>query len=676
MSNKIKIFLSTLLLAILPFYGAIYTKANIIWPVSVLMYNLGLFYLVSAISKRPMRLVFYYIVASAFFVFESAYFVSFYLQNHGFNEAFFYHLRPDIIYAGVGEHLVLLLIVVIIYLGALISPTLEILRGRSSKGLISLVWCCVVVFGLVVSPSVSSFAHYLHNSKKENLELYTAFPEIKDNELTVEFEKSNRLNIVLIYLESLEQRFFDTTVFKGLVPNLKVIREQSVDFINVAQGVGAGWTIGGIVASQCAYPLTVNHNVDPNDMNIFGEFLPKATCLGDLLAEDGYELVFIGGADKRFAGKEKFLLAHGYKQVLGLNDLKGNLSDDSYVTPWGLYDDTLYEEAIEKFQELSLKSNPFLLTVLTLDSHGYDGYMSGSCQPYQVVNNSMLNSLHCSDQLVAQFINQIRSSPYSNDTLVVVVSDHLAMRNRATPLLEKSSEPRRLTFFINTADKITTKNSNPGVHYDIAPTILDFLGYKINSQMGFGKPLTKGPGYLPEKFGENEWPEFSQKIMAVGNSLWENETVIDKNGISFTASNLKLKIGEKDYDLSAGGFIDVPTTVVYLFNLKTLQVEKIHTYPLEQGLTENKLGELLLDNKDKLALVIGRARFLKGFSDPYLHPDQWALFFGKPDSGEFLSQSITGDFFISPEMIGKMVQGQVDELLVRQRQISLGILAQ
>ena len=47
MAQEIKIFLSVILLTLLPFYGAIYTKADISWPVSVLMYNLSFFYLVS-----------------------------------------------------------------------------------------------------------------------------------------------------------------------------------------------------------------------------------------------------------------------------------------------------------------------------------------------------------------------------------------------------------------------------------------------------------------------------------------------------------------------------------------------------------------------------------------------------------------------------------------------------
>ena len=85
---------------------------------------------------------------------------------------------------------------------------------------------------------------------------------------------------------------------------------------------------------------------------------------------------------------------------------------------------------------------------------------------------------------------------------------------------------------------------------------------------------------------------------------------------------------------------------------------------------------MLLNNKDKLALVISRSKNLVGFSDPSLQPDQWVLFFGKPKSLEFLLKPITGDFFIPSETIEKMTQSQPSERLIRQRHLALEVSAQ
>ncbi|MDX2480485.1 MAG: sulfatase-like hydrolase/transferase [Desulfuromusa sp.] len=645
------------------------TDAPFIWPISVLLYNIGLIFSFANIPQRWARIISYNLVSATFFIIEASFFLSFYVQNSGFNEAFFYHLRPDLLYAGLSEHLTSLSMIVACMFGFLIMSSFSLKENRPLQSWIQTVSIIVVFLGLFISPPAKDLVLFFENRSlaTEDGALFEDFPELQGSSAKIEFSLSKRLNIVLIYAESLEQSFFDEKLFPNLLTNLKKVKEKSINFSNVDQGTGAGWTIGGIVASQCAYPLAVEHEVDPNDLNIFDKFLPKATCLGDLLEKDGYHLSFLGGADARFGGKEKFLRSHGYEEVLGFNDLKSRLVDDTYVTPWGLFDDTLFDYAIEKFVALNNEKSPFLLTLLTLDSHGFEGYKSKSCENYQLGENSILNSIHCSDQLVSKFIEQIRSSAYSENTLIIVVSDHLAMRNKASSLLESSIKPRRLTFFINTPEQRSEENSNPGLHYDIAPTILDIIGYDIDGQMGFGKPLALGSGYLPGKLGQDKWQKHSTKIMAIGNDLWDDEVVLDGNGIDFLSSMLFLTIGGREFDLKAGGFIDVPSTILFLFDNSTLALEKIYTFPLEQGLSRETLGEILLQNKTKLAMVISRSKYLAGFSDQHLNPDQWIFFFGRPGSDYVSGGPITGDFLIPFDLIKKLSHSKIDDRVVRER---------
>jgi len=285
---------------------------------------------------------------------------------------------------------------------------------------------------------------------------------------------------------------------------------------------------------------------------MFDEFLPKATCLGDLLQKDGYRLTFMGGADARFAGKGDFLGSHGYREILDLNVLLESLSDKSYQNPWGIFDDTLFDNAIDKFKVLSRARAPFLPTLLTLDNHGPVGYLSKSCGNYDTGDNSSLNAVHCSDRLISGFIEKIRNSTYSDNTVIIVLSDHLAMRNKATPLLKASQQPPRLTFFVNTPDGQKSRNTNPGLHYDIAPTILDLLGYRVNGALGFGAPLTRGAGYLPGRFGTDGWKQQTATLMAIAGSLWDNDVTLDRDGIKFTVTDLTLAMGGRKFDLHAG----------------------------------------------------------------------------------------------------------------------------
>ena len=82
-------------------------------------------------------------------------------------------------------------------------------------------------------------------------------------------------NIVWLYLESLERTYLDESLFPGLMPNLGSLEEESVSFTNVHQIYGTGWTIAGMVASQCGIPL-VTPNGNKNSMSGMDQFLPGA----------------------------------------------------------------------------------------------------------------------------------------------------------------------------------------------------------------------------------------------------------------------------------------------------------------------------------------------------------------------------------------------------------------
>jgi phosphoglycerol transferase len=122
-------------------------------------------------------------------------------------------------------------------------------------------------------------------------------------------------NLVLVYAESLEDAYGKPAVFgEDLLKSLR--SKRSVSFGRLQPTPGTGWTIAGIVASQCGIPLRpVIH--DPNDMGASGEFLPSITCLGDILKAHGYVNVFMGGASLSFAGKGLFLRSHGYEETWG-----------------------------------------------------------------------------------------------------------------------------------------------------------------------------------------------------------------------------------------------------------------------------------------------------------------------------------------------------------------------
>ena len=293
-------------------------------------------------------------------------------------------------------------------------------------------------------------------------------------------------NLVYIYAESLERTYFNESIFPGLIKYLRYIESISTSFVQIKEIVGTQWTIAGIVATQCGIPLsTPSHG---NSMSGMDRFLPNAICTGDLLSKNGYNLSYLSGSSLNFAGTGNFFQSHGFNDIVGIDELKKDID----ASGWGLHDDILFEIASEKFQSLSEKDKPFGLFISTLDTHNPYGRKSAACKniKYKKGNNTILNAVACSDYLIAEFILKIWKSEFGKNTVIVITSDHLAMRNTATSLLE--SGERNNLFIVFDPRKADSQEKGvivekKGTMLDVMPTLMPFLGF--DTELGLGRNL-------------------------------------------------------------------------------------------------------------------------------------------------------------------------------------------
>lgn len=174
--------------------------------------------------------------------------------------------------------------------------------------------------------------------------------------------------------------------------------------------------------------------------------------------------------------------------MLGRDELLPKIKDPDYRSYWGLYDDSLFELVYSRFEELATQPEPFALVTLTLDTHHPAGDVSRSMAhiKYGEGENPMLNAVAASDKLLSQFIRRIRGHPEAADTVIVIASDHLAMRNAASQQL--SQGPRRnLLLVLDPDGPKGVTSEEPGSTLDIAPTIFPYLGWQ--AEIGLGRDL-------------------------------------------------------------------------------------------------------------------------------------------------------------------------------------------
>lgn len=299
---------------------------------------------------------------------------------------------------------------------------------------------------------------------------------------TVAVHGARTKNLVLIYMESLEAAYANPGLFGAdrIAPLTQLPGES---FARYRQAPGTGFTIAAIVATQCALPLERMGIFDVNTQGqVVDNFLPRATCLSDILERQGYHNVFMGGASLSFAGKGKFLHTHHYDEAYGKEDWVARGADPRRMNGWGLYDDDLFAHARDKLRELHAQGKPFNLTLLTVDTHEPEGYQSRDCkvrgEPFEGV-------VECSAREVADFVAFIKQSGYLEDTNVVVLGDHLARKNPVADKLETLPERYIFNKFISQAPM--HKNREEIVHFDLLPTVLEFIGFDAQGrQMGLG----------------------------------------------------------------------------------------------------------------------------------------------------------------------------------------------
>jgi phosphoglycerol transferase len=290
-------------------------------------------------------------------------------------------------------------------------------------------------------------------------------------------------NLVLIYVESLEQDYANKSAFgRDLLAPLTALNGTS--FADYQQVPGTGWTIAAIVATQCGVPLERVTIFDGNTQGqALSSFLKNAVCLTDLLAQRGYRNVFMGGASTNFAGKDKFLNQHHYHEIYGREEWLKSGVPASAMNGWGLYDADLFSRAKTKLRELSASGQKFNLTLLTVDTHEPEGHLSTSCANKGF--SGFDGVVSCTAQEVAEFVRYARDNGYLADTNIVILGDHLSRKNPLTPQLSQLPERTIFNSFISSA--APAPNRKQLLHFDLMPTILEFTGYTVpDGRMGLG----------------------------------------------------------------------------------------------------------------------------------------------------------------------------------------------
>ena len=493
-------------------------------------------------------LVFVYLGMSAFYI------VADYFTGEGINDAVIFHLRYGLDGSGFGDYYLIIALGVGLFIVSLMSSIAYYrILGAQKVTHFSRVKQILVVFLLVcawaIHPSFSMLYGTLLKSVGYESALAREYSFLDYYQTpTLEANSEEHPNLVYIFAESFETTYFDEKIFPSLVTHLRALESQNTTFSDIRQVFGTGWTIAGMTSALCGIPLvtptTNEHSPQGNSMSKMSTFYSGAVCMSDLLHQEGYKMVYRSGSELAFAGVDKLYKTHHFDDVKGIKELKPLLKDVAYQTPWGLYDDTLFDISLNDSKRLSKSKQKFALFISTMDTHHPYGHVSKSCQKqtYGKGDNSMLNAVACSDELIARFIKQIQESPYGKNTIIVVGSDHLSMHNMAIDELMKG-ERRNQLMILDPRQTEAKRVEKTGSTLDISATLLPFLGY--DAKMGLGRNLL-----LEEKSLVEEFDNVDKLLSAWHKDIarfWEFPKIEDD--VVIDTKKQMMKLGKTGYSL-------------------------------------------------------------------------------------------------------------------------------
>lgn len=133
------------------------------------------------------------------------------------------------------------------------------------------------------------------------------------------------------------------------------------------------------------------------------------------LKDEGYDLKYYYGGDINFTNQKSYLVSHGFEASNIISDKDFPLS--KRLSKWGAHDEEVYKVVLQDLQQEN-SAQPFFKYIQTSSSH----------EPFEVpfhrLKSKEKNALAYADSCLNDFVDQFRSTPYWDNSIIVLCADH------------------------------------------------------------------------------------------------------------------------------------------------------------------------------------------------------------------------------------------------------------
>lgn len=379
-----------------------------------------------------------------------------------------------------GALLVAILLSIILVRGGFQSIPLEPLHAQqlsdSHKATLALNGSYNALFNLINKDQVKAVEIRMPKGLDVETTLRSMYPQVPTSNTTRQEWKPN---IIFIMLESWPAMYMKSYGYdKDTTPFFDSLRKKSLTTLEMI--AGGHRTTEGMFASLCSAQNPLGQTIAQSQLQNY-----EYRCLPHMLRDKGYHTAFFQGSNKNTSGTGAFAQLLGFTDSFG----KADITERNYEeNDWGVYDQDLYQYVYE-----ALKTNdaPVLFGINTNTTH--DIAIPENITPAferSASNPKTLNSINFADQALQDFFNKVENDKDVGDTLWVIFADHTA------GLKTSRLNNYRIPFLVYNKERVTAHFvERVASQRDIAPTILDLLGY--NSPAHFSGKTLNGSEHPP-----------------------------------------------------------------------------------------------------------------------------------------------------------------------------------
>lgn len=263
------------------------------------------------------------------------------------------------------------------------------------------------------------FGNQYRFEKEEDAEkLFSAMldPQVEGSSVTtdtlakphIDVLNTQRPNVLMIIMESFSSKLMATLGGeKNVAVNLDELTKEGLLFRNFY--ATSFRTDRGLVSILSGYPAQPTTSIM--------KYPKKTQSLPSIvghLRKAGYSAGYYYGGDADFTNMRSYLMSSGFQGIICDKDFPVS----QRLSKWGAHDHLVFERLMGELRREKTKK-PWFRVVQTSSSHEpYD-------VPYHRLANERLNAFAYTDSCIGSFVSQLKQLPQWQNTLVVLVPDHL-----------------------------------------------------------------------------------------------------------------------------------------------------------------------------------------------------------------------------------------------------------